>query len=337
MTQGDGRPRKVLAVVDGSDAQTALRSAAALADRHSAALEVFGCVEPPHDLNVLARLAGRAPGDLLDELCARHRAEIDAHLTEHLPGRAAPVHLSTGKTFVEIIRHVIARDIDFVVKTAEPLTGLHRLLFASTDQHLLRKCPCPVWLQKPDAAAVPRHVLAAVDVDLEDAAEPETLRSLNRRVIETARLIAAPSGAQMTVLHAWDAIGEGLVWAFSSRDDPSIAADRYVNAVLHTRERAMTELVRETAVTPQDDDGPNLVSRLVRGSPEQVIETQSRNLSVDVIVMGTVARTGLSGVFIGNTAENIINSLECPVLAVKPDGFVSPLDQGSSVGAMPEM
>jgi nucleotide-binding universal stress UspA family protein len=41
--------------------------------------------------------------------------------------------------------------------------------------------------------------------------------------------------------------------------------------------------------------------------------------------MGTVARTGLSGVFIGNTAENIINSLECPVLAVKPEGFVSPL------------
>ncbi len=43
--------------------------------------------------------------------------------------------------------------------------------------------------------------------------------------------------------------------------------------------------------------------------------------------MGTVARTGLSGVFIDNTAENIINTLECPVLAVNPYGFMSPLDQ----------
>ncbi|WP_254699947.1 MULTISPECIES: hypothetical protein [unclassified Roseovarius] len=43
--------------------------------------------------------------------------------------------------------------------------------------------------------------------------------------------------------------------------------------------------------------------------------------------MGPVARTGLSGVFIGNTAENSINTLECPDLAVKPDGFISPLDQ----------
>lgn len=42
--------------------------------------------------------------------------------------------------------------------------------------------------------------------------------------------------------------------------------------------------------------------------------------------METVARTGLSGVFIGNTAGNIINTLERPVLAVKPDGFISPLE-----------
>nr|WP_302848593.1 universal stress protein [Roseovarius sp. EC-SD190] len=61
--------------------------------------------------------------------------------------------------------------------------------------------------------------------------------------------------------------------------------------------------------------------------PETVIQEQSRALGADVVVMGPVARTGLSGVFIGNTAENSINTLECPDLAVKPDGFISPLDQ----------
>jgi nucleotide-binding universal stress UspA family protein len=63
----------------------------------------------------------------------------------------------------------------------------------------------------------------------------------------------------------------------------------------------------------------------VRGPPEQVIQDQCRQLGTDVLVMGTTARTGLSGVIIGNTAENIINSLECPVVAVKPEGFISPI------------
>jgi nucleotide-binding universal stress UspA family protein len=41
--------------------------------------------------------------------------------------------------------------------------------------------------------------------------------------------------------------------------------------------------------------------------------------------MGTVARTGISGFFMGNTAETILNQLDCSVLAVKPQGFVTPV------------
>jgi universal stress protein E len=93
--------------------------------------------------------------------------------------------------------------------------------------------------------------------------------------------------------------------------------------VMAARQDAMERfLARARASHP---DGPRLVPLLVRGAPETVIEGATRGPGGDVVVMGTVARTGLSGVFIGNTAENIINSLACPVLAVKPDGFISPL------------
>ena len=325
MTDDTARPRKVLAVMDDSAGQIALHSAAALADRHGATLQAFSCVEPPHDLNVLARLAGRVPEGLIDDLRARRRQDMTDRLAAHLPGRAVELTLAVGKTFVEVTRHVIATGCDFVVKAAEPLTGVHRFLFASTDQHLLRKCPCPVWLQTADARPVPQRVLAAVDVDEWDAAEPETLLSLNRRVIDTALAVAAPSGAQVVVLHAWDAVGEGLVWAFSSDADARASADAYVNEVLDSRHRAMHRLLRRARA---DGVAPDvlLIPRLLRGAPERVIEEHGREMGADVVVMGTVARTGLSGVFIGNTAENIINSLDCPVLAVKPDGFVSPLD-----------
>jgi nucleotide-binding universal stress UspA family protein len=41
--------------------------------------------------------------------------------------------------------------------------------------------------------------------------------------------------------------------------------------------------------------------------------------------MGTVARTGINGLLMGNTAEMILTQIDCSVLAVKPQGFVSPV------------
>lgn len=326
MTQPSGSPRKILAVMNDGEAQIALVSAAALAERHGAALEIVGCIEPPHDLGVIARVSGRDPDRLFDALYAETEKRMKARVADLLPGHEGTLLLRVGKTYIEIIKHVIESDFDFVVKGAEPLAGVHKLLFASTDQHLLRKCPCPVWLQTPNAGHTAKHVIAAVDLDVEDAAEPETLMSLNRRVIETACMVAAPRGAQIVVLHAWEAIGEGMVWAFSSNADGRLSADAYVNEILDTRRQAMTRLLRHFTNNRSGGTELSLIPRLVRGAPEQVIEEQARELSADLVVMGTVARTGLSGVFIGNTAENIINNLECPVLAVKPDGFVSPLD-----------
>jgi universal stress protein E len=48
-------------------------------------------------------------------------------------------------------------------------------------------------------------------------------------------------------------------------------------------------------------------------------------LNIELIVMGTVCRTGLPGVLIGNTAENVLEQVNCSVLAVKPEGFTSPV------------
>lgn len=325
MTGTDIRPRKVLAVMDGTDAQSAPHNAAALADRHGATLDVLACVDPPRDINLLARVSGRSPAQLIDTLRARTRDDMQTRLDTHVPDRAAHVTVAVGKTFVEIIRHVIDEGCDFVVKAAEPDGGMHRLLYASTDQHLLRKCPCPVWLQTPDATHVPRRVIAAVDVDTEDADEPDTLAGLNQRVIDAARAVAAPTGAELIVLHAWDAVGEGLIWAFGGDRDARASADAYVNAILEARHRALDRLVGAIAPTPAGGAAPRVTSRLARGVPEEVIKDEARALRADLVVMGTVARTGLGGVFIGNTAENIINGLHCPVLAVKPAGFVRPL------------
>ncbi|MEM7667442.1 MAG: universal stress protein [Pseudomonadota bacterium] len=323
MTMRNALPQRILAVADTGDTQVALASALALAERHGASLDVIACVETPSELSILSRISGEAPDRLVKDAVHHTRQTIETHLAKIAPGLALNLTVSVGKAFLEIIRHVAQSDCDFVVKRAEPLSGLDRFLFSSTDQHLLRKCPCPVWLTTATAPKSPRRILATVDLDVADAAESETLKALNRRVVETACAMVGDADAEVTVLHAWDAIGEGMIWAFGGSNDGRLNVDRYVNEVIDARRRAMDTFL--AGVRKDIGTLPRLVPRLVRGAPETVIHEESQTLGADLVVMGTVARTGLGGVFIGNTAENIINRLECPVLAVKPDGFVSPL------------
>ena len=64
---------------------------------------------------------------------------------------------------------------------------------------------------------------------------------------------------------------------------------------------------------------------LVKGEAALVIPKLAHEKQVDLIVMGTVCRTGIAGFFIGNTAEKILQDVDCSVLTVKPEGFVSPV------------
>jgi nucleotide-binding universal stress UspA family protein len=64
---------------------------------------------------------------------------------------------------------------------------------------------------------------------------------------------------------------------------------------------------------------------LVKGWAHKEIPALVRDLGADLVVMGTVARTGISGLLMGNTAEMILTQIDCSVLAVKPQEFVSPV------------
>jgi len=67
---------------------------------------------------------------------------------------------------------------------------------------------------------------------------------------------------------------------------------------------------------------------VLSGDPREVLPRLASRLRIGLIVMGTVARTGLPGLFMGNTAETILQSVGCSVLAVKPEGFVAPVKLG---------
>lgn len=67
-------------------------------------------------------------------------------------------------------------------------------------------------------------------------------------------------------------------------------------------------------------------SHLVKGKASKEMPLMVENYNIDLIIMGTVGRVGIPGLIIGNTAETILEQTKCSVLAIKPEGFKTPIE-----------
>jgi nucleotide-binding universal stress UspA family protein len=318
------RFRNILVAIDvDRPAQGLLARAARLAKQNAASVTLTAVVE---NLPWYTRLV-LPNADELQELLVRKRSEILEQLSEPIrqDGLAVSVGVLRGRCHIEMVRQVLRGGHDLLMKEAEPNESV---LFGSTDMHLLRTCPCPVWLVKPGHGDRPfSQVLAPVDpapppdeTDVlhirEDPAPKDP--ALDARILELAGSLAEGDGAELHVVHVWSAPGEGLV-----RGDPMLAqgqVERYVEDCRVEARKALDDLLARSGGRP----GRRSV-HLLKGDPADVIAGFAKTGGVDLIVMGTVARTGIGGLLIGNTAETILQRVDCSVLAVKPEGFVSPV------------
>ncbi|MCU0303727.1 MAG: universal stress protein [Thermoanaerobaculales bacterium] len=310
------RFRNLVAVLNGGPGDAQLqRRANALALANGAALTY--CApheEPPVSLLKKSRLYRE-----LDRLVEKERRSSLDRAVEAATnaGIAAEALMLRGKTFVAVIQAVLLRGHDLVLYPDDETTSLHRPLFGSTATHLLRKCPCPVWVLKPSREAEDgriRKVLAAINAATGIPSEQE----LNTKILELATSLARREGAETHVVHCWAVYGESLL-ASRGRMTPE-ELDEYRAETLRIHRKAL-----EDAVARFVADGHDVRMLLRKGDPGLMIPELAETLPADVVVMGTVARTGINGVFIGNTAESVLQRIGCSVLAVKPDGFSSPV------------
>jgi nucleotide-binding universal stress UspA family protein len=303
----------------------AVEHAVKLAEKNQASLTVVEVIdEIPPDTTLFERTMSSI--DLQAEIIAEHQNRLQELVSPLDHKIEIKTKVLTGILFLEVIYEVLRNGYDLVFKTAESGVLLNRV-FGSDDMHLLRKCPCPVWLVKPESPKAYQKILAAVDVD--DNHPSEELHSrhlLNHQILEMASSLALSECAELHIIHVWLAIHEGMLrGAFISRQEEEVAS--YVEEVRQQYIQNMNVLMSETIDKFGQDTmeylKPN--KHLIKGDPRREISAFAEEIKADLVVMGTVARTGLSGFFMGNTAETILNQLNCSVLAIKPPGFVTPV------------
>ncbi len=318
--------KNILCVVESDKPNTlALERAVTLAENNQANLTVVTVIER------ITATSGMAEGDplandLQTALVNIHAQKLEALVAPYRQRLTLQSKILKGTPFLETIREVLRSHCDLVIKVPEAQDWLERL-FGSDDMHLLRKCPCPVWLVKPQAPHAYRCILATVDVDdSAPEAELERQRQLSTQIVEVASSLALADFAELHIANVWEAIGESAMRG-PFMDTPAEKISAYVERVRRQHKTSLDDLLHEVTGTLGQAalDYLKPQTHLIKGSARREIPALAQRLKADLVVMGTVARTGIPGFIMGNTAETILNQINCSVLAIKPPGFVTPV------------
>lgn len=215
------------------------------------------------------------------------------------------------------IRNVLRNGRDLIVKQAAPVADGKG--FTAADFELLRKCPVPVWLCRP--ITDPRDVMqvaVAVEPSSSQVADPELALDL----LKLGKRLAEECNGRLMAISAWDFPYESSLKhsAFITISDADLADE--VERWRRSHHAALQSLLAKAEL------GDNVQVEHRRGAAADVVTEQVESAGVDILVMGTIARTGVAGLVIGNTAENVLRRLPCSLVALKPAGFVSPIKIG---------
>lgn len=210
-----------------------------------------------------------------------------------------------GKVFLRIIHETMANHHELVIFSSRRRGKKGKMVFAkmmleSPATQLFRYCPCPLWIARGQQSSQQfKRVVAA----LKGEEGKIKCEGVNTRIMETATAIATAGGSELHIIHALPIYG-GHGWD-GSRLRPEL--------VQYT-EKLRGEICHKGNIADER-------IHLFVGSPADVIPDFVH--ADDLLVLGTTARVGLRQLIVGGTAEKILERVDCGVLAVKPDEFVS--------------
>ena len=311
------RFKNILFVADnGPGQEQAFSRAMALAKTNQSGITVMDVVDEiaampqfPHPLSFEDMEAAQ------EKLVEERRNALEQLISaakEKDPEVSVRTDVREGRLFIEVIKAVLNDNHDLVMKAASSDMGRIHRVFGSMDIKLLRKCPCPIWIVKQSEHKHFARILAAVEPDPNN---PDA-ESLNTLILDLATSLAGMENSELDVIHAWQVHGEVNL---RRGHLPTGTVDRVLDEMREAHQKEMDELL-----APYDSTRKTV--HLVKGDAGDAITELAMKNNVDLVVMGTVGRSGIPGLIIGNTAERVIHGIDCSVLAVKPEGFVSPVD-----------
>ncbi len=302
-------PRILLIASSKMQRTPAFERAVALARASGAVLHIVA-VDFIRSLEMLGLFDHGTLTTLRESYLQSHRRWLEQQVRfERAQGLECAVHVLWAEHSFE--------DISEFVRTVQPLMlikdvhnepGFKRVFSTPLDWQLLRECPCSVQLVTPSLHALPRKVLATVNLY---RARDADLR-LNDKIVTVAQDLGRQWGASVHVLYSYDwsaiyASGFTMLGAMPIETG-------FTEALLEAHEEAFTSLCDRFSITEQ-------CRHFLTGVPQPTIRTFARDNNFDLLVMGTLSRQNLEKM-VGNTTELLLAHAPCSVLIVKPDSAI---------------
>lgn len=302
------KPIRILAVVDPTATeQPGARRAAWLAQKLGARLELFVCDYDQY-------LAGERFFDSADLERAR-----EAQISEHLERLAALKTTLGGNVEIDIdarwdhpleegiVRKIEDSKADIVFKDTHYHTVIKRSIFTNTDWSLIRHCPVPLWLVKPHAMPDNPTVVAAVD----PVHERDKPADLDNRILELAQKVRTATDGKLYVFHAFDPSPAYAVSADSMAFPISAPINGMIEALRERHTSAMDDLIARHGI---DKDS----THVLEGDTRELLIGLAEKHKADIVVMGAVSRSAIKRLFLGSTAEQLLDHIPCDLLIIKP-------------------
>jgi nucleotide-binding universal stress UspA family protein len=181
--------------------------------------------------------------------------------------------------------------------------------------NLLRRCAVPVWIVKPSPIKKSGRVLAAVDPAPAPGPFAESANLLNRQIMLTANHLALMGNHEIDVLHCWMQPMEDRLRGELASKPKDI--DKILNRTRRRHRIWLNHLLKGIK-----NDQIDYRIHLKKGKAHELIPDFARKYRIDLVIMGNFGRTGVDGLFVGNTAEKILCQTDVSLLSVKSYDFI---------------
>lgn len=302
--------QQILVIVDPTTTEhPAVNKAALLAEKCNARLELFVCdTKAAREMRLSSHVRSN-PGvpflvnikGLLESLAAPLRARGLDVTTETVC--ADPLH-------VGLIDRLRQTNADLVVKDTHHHSLAQRTFLTNTDWQLIRACPVPLLLTKGAPWTDRPCIVAAVDPGHVN----DKPKILDHWIIEHASLFAQCLNGELHVVHVY--LPLAIIGAATAVNPTMVAAAAPEELALEEKNRR--ELLN-ALVSEYDIAAKNI--HLELGGPSQMLPLAAERINADVMTMGAIARSGFKRIFVGSTAEDVLEKLPCDALIVKPPQF----------------
>ena len=207
-----------------------------------------------------------------------------------------------GKPFIEIIQIAKEKKVDLLAVGTHGRAGVDRVILGSVAERIVRKAGCSVMVIRGKKYVGFKRII--VPIDFSDC---------SKRALEYAAATARAHSSKLTILHVFE---ESFVKPYVNAANSEEEANEIIKEIERVNDSKYDEFLKTIGL-----EGVDYEKLLIKGIPETEIVEIAMEQQANLIVMGTHGRSGIKHLLIGSTAEEVVRTVHCDIIIVKPEKF----------------